>query len=280
MFSANLKTKIQINTALTNFAVAGGIGILATALLLAYESLIVNKYKYGEVVAERYSAREIVINVLKALPLMAVPIGFLLGIYLGVFSITEAGALGSFIALVLAAVYKRLNKHVLYNILVKSAASAATVFLLLSTSYMLSYVWSMTKVYVALNNIFRPLATMSTHLLLLFVAAPLFIFGMFIDLMVFNVTLAPVLAALLRPFGVSVLHLNALFLLGNMIGVVTPPVGAALAVACRVAGIKLDLVVMKETLKLVMPYVILYVITIFVPDVALWLPKVFGMPIA
>lgn len=270
---------ISTNTSvLTNFAVVGGIGILYTFILLVWEGIIVNKRKLGEIYEEptqkRYSYTK---NILKAAPIALVPLGVLGGIYSGLVSVSEAGAIGVVVSLLLALAYRRLNLKSLRKIMIQSAATTGTVYLLISTSYMVSYVWSMSKVYVVLNGVLQQISLISVILTLFVVEIILLIMGMFVDLIIFNITLAPVLAAILRPMGINPYLINGIFALGNLIGTVTPPVGTVLATACGALKEPLNSKVFKEVWFMLIPATILYVLMIFIPDIALWLPKLLGL---
>jgi len=274
-----LVLSVSTNTSvLTNFAVVGALGIELTIFLVIFEIFLCEKRKYGVTEALTYTRRQFLINILKALPLLAVPLGVLGSIYLGFLSVSEAGAVGGFLALVLAAAYRRLNRETFINIAVDSASTTASVFFLISASYMLSYVWGMAKVYVVVNNFLTFLSGIAPVLTLIAVAILLLILGMFMDLIIFNITLAPIIIAALKPLGVNPYHVNALFAVGNLIGTVTPPVGTVLATTVKIMNTQIDSKVIKETWILLIPNLIQYVLIIFIPDLALWLPRLLGLP--
>jgi len=269
---------ISTNTSvLTNFAVVGAIGIELTILLSIAVIILSQRRKYGIIEERAYTRREVIINALKALSIAIVPISVLGSIYSGLLSVSEAGAAGVVSGLLLAAAYRRLNLRILYDILKDSAISTASVFLLISASYMVSYVWGISKVYVALNNAFASLAVISPLLTLLAVAGFLLVMGMFIDLIIFNITLAPIIVAILRPLDINPYHINAIFALGNLIGTVTPPVGTVLAMACKVLDASIDADIIRETWLLLVPSIVIWILVIFVPQASLWLPQLLGL---
>jgi C4-dicarboxylate transporter DctM subunit len=274
-----LVLSVSTNTSvLTNFAVVGGIGILYTIILLIWEAVVVTRRKIGEVYKEDSTRKDSYLkNILKATPITLVPIGVLGGIYMGLVSVSEAGAIGVIVSLLIAIAYRRLNLSALRKIAIRSASTTAVVYFLISTSYMVSYVWSMSKVYAILDSVLWQISVISVTLTLLVVEVILLIMGMFIDLIIFNITLAPVLAAILRPMGISPYLVNGIFALGNLIGTVTPPVGTVLATACGALKIPLDSRVFKEVFFMLIPSIILYVLMVFIPDIALWLPKLLGL---
>jgi C4-dicarboxylate transporter DctM subunit len=274
-----LVLSVSTNTSvLTNFAVVGGIGILYTIILLIWEAVVVTRRKIGEVYKEDSTRKDSYLkNILKAAPIALVPIGVLGGIFMGLVSVSEAGAIGVIVSLLIAIAYRRLNLSTLRKIAIQSASTTAVVYFLISTSYMVSYVWSMSKVYVVLDSMLQQISLISVTLTLLVVEVILLIMGMFIDLLIFNITLAPVLATILRPMGISPYLVNGIFALGNLIGTVTPPVGTVLATACGALKIPLNSRVFKEVFFMLIPSIILYVLMVFIPDIALWLPKLLGL---
>ncbi|MEM0002343.1 MAG: TRAP transporter large permease subunit [Desulfurococcaceae archaeon] len=274
-----LVLSVSTNTSvLTNFAVVGGIGILYTIILLIWEAVVVTRRKIGEVYKEDSTRKDSYLkNILKAAPIALVPIGVLGGIFMGLVSVSEAGAIGVIVSLLIAIAYRRLNLSTLRKIAIQSASTTAVVYFLISTSYMVSYVWSMSKVYVVLDSMLQQISVISVTLTLLVVEVILLIMGMFIDLIIFNITLAPVLATILRPMGISPYLVNGIFALGNLIGTVTPPVGTVLATACGALKIPLNSRIFKEVFFMLIPSIILYVLMVFIPDIALWLPKLLGL---
>ena len=111
---------------------------------------------------------------------------------------------------------------------------------------------------------------------MLFLLFVLLIMGCFIDLIVLCIILAPTAVTALAPFGINAYHICAIFLIGNLIGIITPPVGVSLFIASSSLKVK-----MEKISRQVIPYVIMYIILtlciIFVPDLVLTLPRLLGM---
>ncbi len=66
---------------------------------------------------------------------------------------------------------------------------------------------------------------------MLFLLAVLLVMGCFIDLIVLCIILAPTAVTALAPFGINPYAVCAIFLIGNLIGIITPPVGVALFIS-------------------------------------------------
>ena len=102
--------------------------------------------------------------------------------------------------------------------------------------------------------------------------------GCFIDLIVLCIILAPTAVMALAPFGINAYHVCAVFLIGNLIGIITPPVGVSLFISSSSIGVKMEKI-SKQIIPYVIMYIILTVLIIFVPDLVLALPRLLGMNI-
>ena len=86
--------------------------------------------------------------------------------------------------------------------------------------------------------------------------------------------LTPVLMPLVKAAGIDPVYFGVMFIINNSIGLVTPPVGPVLFVACAVGGIS-----MWEATKTSIPFYIagitVLMLVTYIPALSLWLPGVF-----
>ena len=82
--------------------------------------------------------------------------------------------------------------------------------------------------------------TTSPTLMMLVVAAFVFVCGLFIDTLPAVIILVPVLSPLIDQFGVNPLHFAMAVILNLAIGLVTPPVGGVLFVIASVGRLRLE----------------------------------------
>ncbi len=273
---------VATNTSvLTNFMAGAAVGFLViTALILMILAIVYrgrgNAFSSGLEV--RYSRKEIAMRVVKASPLFTVPLMVLGGIYFGVFSVTEGGAAGCLAAFLLALAYRRLNIKLLYEILLESAAGTGMVMLLVGVSYLMSYTMSLTGLNKSFIDMLRFVgSTMSPYVALLVLACILLALGCFIDVIVLCIAMAPFAVLALVPLGVNIYHINALFLTGNLIGNVTPPVGTVLFIALQSLKEKMESVI-KALIPFIIAYIIIYLMITFIPELVLWFPRLLGLP--
>jgi C4-dicarboxylate transporter DctM subunit len=272
---------VATNTSvLTNFMAGAAIGFIVITVLILTILVIAHRSKghsFGSLEV-RYSRREVVMRLIRAVPLITVPLVVLGGIYFGVFSVTEGGAAGCLAALLLALAYRRLTIKSLYEVLLESAAGTGMVMLLVGVSYLMSYTMSLTGLNSAFINTLRYIASISSpYIALLVLVAILLALGCFIDVIVLCIAMAPFAVLALVPLGVNVYHINALFLAGNLIGNVTPPVGTVLFIALQSLNEKMENVV-KVLTPFIVAYIIVYLMITFIPELVLWFPRLLGLP--
>lgn len=261
---------------LTMFMVGGAIGIIVMVALIIL--VLVTSYikGYGGV-EKRFTTREVVIRAIKALPLLLVPLLVLAGIYLGIFSVTEAGALGALGAFMVAACYRRLRVRKIIDILLESGRSTAVVMLMISTSYILNYTWSLTGINNSMLQFFINISkTYSPYVSLTVLAIILAILGMFFDVIVLSIAWGATIMSAFTPYGISPYHIGAIFLFGVLLGTATPPVGAAVFVVSDSLKVKIE-EIFKGIIPFVILYIVLYIIVVFVPEASLWLPRLLGL---
>ena len=262
---------------ITMFMVGGAVGVVVMTGLIILNLIVSYRRGYGAL-EKTYTTREVVVRIAKAIPLLAVPLSVLGSIYLGVFSVTEAGALGAIMSLIVAAGYGRLRDlRKVIKIFVDSGKTTAVVMFLIVASYILSYSWSLAGINNAMLEFLLSIArSYSPYVALSILAAILFVLGMFFDVIVLAVAWGAVVATAFASMGFSIYHIGSIFLTGVLVGTATPPVGAAVFVAAD--ALKLEVEKLIKGMKwFYVYYLVIYMLVVFVPDISLWLPKLLGL---
>lgn len=200
---------------------------------------------------------------------LLMPVIILGGIYGGIFTPTEAAAVsavyGLFIGIV---VYKTLKLKDLKKILVDTASTTATVMFITAAATLFAYVLTRAKIDVAISSLLTEVAGGNQIIFLLIVNIVLLIAGCFLDstsaLYIFTPLFVPVAKAL----GMSMIHFGTIMIVNLAIGLVTPPVGVNLYVACGIAKIDLKKISVAVVPLLVASLIVLAIVT-YVPSVSL-----------
>ena len=197
------------------------------------------------------------------------PVIILGGIYGGIFTPTEAAAVsavyGLFIGIV---VYKTLKLKDLKKILIDTASTTATVMFITAAATLFAYVLTRARIDVAISSLLTEVAGGNQIIFLLIVNIVLLIAGCFLDstsaLYIFTPLFVPVAKAL----GMSMIHFGTIMIVNLAIGLVTPPVGVNLYVACGIAKIDLKKISVAVVPLLVASLVVLAIVT-YVPSLSL-----------
>jgi tripartite ATP-independent transporter DctM subunit len=98
------------------------------------------------------------------------------------------------------------------------------------------------------------------------------VIGCFIDAIPAIIIVGTILSPLAADVGMHPIHFAIIGVISIAYGLVTPPYGLCLMIACTVGGIKIKEAV-RDTLILFIPMVAVLVFVILVPEALLWLPR-------
>jgi tripartite ATP-independent transporter DctM subunit len=96
--------------------------------------------------------------------------------------------------------------------------------------------------------------------------------GCFIDAIPAIIIVGTILAPLAANVGMHPIHFAIVGVISIAYGLVTPPYGLCLMIACTVGGIKIRAAI-RDTLILFVPMLLVLLIVILLPDAMLWLPR-------
>ena len=210
-----------------------------------------------------------------AFPALLMPAILLWGIYGGVTTPTEAAGVAAAYALVLAGVfYRTLNFKSLYEILVDSARSSAAVGLVIGGALILNYV-------VASENIPNQMADvlvgLDVHPLVFFLGVNVLLLalGAILDATTIILVILPLFLPSAERLGIDLVHFGVIAVINCMIGLITPPYGILLFVINAVTDIPLGEII-REVWGFIVVLIGAMLLLILVPDLVLWLPRLFG----
>ena len=257
------------------FLSLGGIvpGLFMGAVLMGMNTLISTRRNFA--IEEPVPLRDLPRHTANAFPALLMPAILLYGIYGGVTTPTEAAAVAAFYALMLAAFfYRALSFRALYGILVESARSSAAVGLVIGGALILNYV-------VASENIPSLLAERLVGLdvdplvFLLSVNLLFLLLGCVLDATTIILVIIPLFLPTCRELGIDLVHFGVVAVVNCMIGLITPPYGILLFVLNAVTGIPLSEII-REIWPFLVALLLALLMLVFLPDLVLWLPRIFG----
>lgn len=243
---------------------------LALAVLVFFQA---RKYKFPKR-TERYTGkqvRSILLNGIIALALPVIMVGGMLG---GFFTPTEAAIVGCVYSLVLGLVTKKIKLKDIIPTIVNTMKNSSALLLLISFAYILGWTLSYENVSARLAEVI--LSVTGSPTVFLFIVAALVLFaGMWMEVGSIVVVLVPVLYPAALALGVNPIHFGLIVILTATLGVSTPPVGVCLYAASSIANVPAPKV-FKHVFPFLIAQVLALALIIMLPDIILFLPKLFG----
>ncbi len=194
------------------------------------------------------------------------------GIVGGFFTPTEASVVAVLYALVLGIfVYRKLSPKQLVETLYDSGRLAAISLFCIGTAS--AFGWLLA--YFHIPQLFVGMVAQwgGGIVSVGFITALCFlVIGCFIDAIPAIIIVGTILAPLAQSVGMHPIHFAIIGVISIAYGLVTPPYGLCLMIACTVGGIKIK-DALRETLTLFIPMIAVLVFVIFAPDALLWLPR-------
>jgi len=228
--------------------------------------------KRGYPIGSKVTFRHFLSSTLRALPALLTPVILLTGIYTGVMTPTEAGAVAAAYTLVIAfLVYRTLNAKALGKILLATLKTTGAIFLVIAGAYGFSFIITseqVSRVVVeAMSGVVsRPwVFLLSVNLLFL-------ILGALVDVNVSQLVFVPIILPLVQYFNIDLVHFGVMIVLNMMIGLLTPPFGMLLFITAGIGKISLkDLI--RETLPLIGVLLVALAIITYIPETVLFMTR-------
>ena len=171
---------------------------------------------------------------------LMVPIIVLGGIYGGITTPTEAGAIAVVYAFITEGfILKTLDKQKIWDIFKNSSITSASIFIVVATASALGQLLMIYNVPDIIVKYFSGLVG-NKYLLLVAIIVLLLIMGTFMDALANILILTPLLQPLVTAAGIDMTHFGIVMIVAVSIGFLTPPVGVNLFVACGISGISIE----------------------------------------
>jgi tripartite ATP-independent transporter DctM subunit len=211
----------------------------------------------------------------EAILALLMPAIILFGVLGGIFTATEASAVAVAYALIVGFfVTKQLNFEKLRKALLQSGLTTGMALFLIATANIFSWILATQQVPQLATNFFLSISK-SPYIYLLLVNLLLFGVGCVMDNLAALIIFTPILAPIATMLGINPIHFGLVVSVNLVIGLLTPPVGLCLFMACTIARIRLEEITRKIWPFLLIETGVLMLIT-YVPDLVLTIPRLLG----
>ena len=200
------------------------------------------------------------------------PVVLLGGIYSGITTPTEAAAVAAAYALLISALlYRSVSFHEFYNSILASARTTASIGMLIAGALVFNYVVTVENIPHSLSVLLTSWDLSPTGFLIL-VNVVLLVLGCVLEGTTIILVILPVFIPTANTLGIDLVHFGVMCVVNIMLGLVTPPYGLCLMIACSVAGMRIG-DALKDTMIMLAPMFAVLVLIIVFPSIVLFLPN-------
>lgn len=194
------------------------------------------------------------------------------GIYTGVFTPTEAGAVGAFVGLIAAFLLGKVNFQFFKVSLIETIKLTGMVMIIMIGAQIFGRFVSLSLLPRKLIDLIEPI--MDTPVLVLIaISAVLFVMFMFIEGAAVILMSIPVVLPIIQELQVDVLWFGVFVSVICTIGLITPPVGLSVYAVAGVSGINSGSIFRLTTVFAIVAMIVVTGLMIAFPALATWLPN-------
>ncbi len=194
------------------------------------------------------------------------------GIYAGIFSPTEAAAIGAFGAILLGLVGRRLTIKQMIKAIEGTVITSALLFVIIIGATLFAYFIVQTQLPLLLSSFAQSMQLNALSVMLIIVIAYVII-GCFLEGIGMVLITVPVFLPLVVKYGYDPIWFSIIVVIVVELGLIHPPVGMNLfVIQAQAPDVKLTAIYRGIIPFLVAPFVLIALLLAF-PELALWLPK-------
>lgn len=252
--------------------IAGILPGIMTAALLAFTAWLLVRLNPG--LAPTGEAAPFSVKMQSIKTIWPVPVIFLIsmgGIWLGVFTATEGGAIGAFLSLLYALITRQMSKKGLNSALEETANVTAMIFLVIIGGTLYGHFLTATRIPLIMKDYIVAL-NLSPLLLIGLVFLVYFVAGFVMDAMAIIVIFTNLFYPLVTAAGYNGIWFGVITILLCNIGFITPPVGPVSMVTASATNTPVE-AVFKGVTPFWFALIAATAILIAFPDIAIYLPN-------
>ena len=247
-------------------------GILMALFLGVYTFFI--SYKRAFPYGTRYTVPMFLTYTIKAIPALLTPVILLGGIYSGVVTPTEAGALAGLYAILVTLIcYRVMTWENFKNVLLDTVKGIGTVSITIGCASVILYISTYERIPAAVGSFILNF-TGNKYVFFLILNVMFLLLGMLFDNYTITLVFVPMVLPILETFGIDLVHFGVVFVVNMMIGMVTPPYGPLLFVTSAISGVNLKHII-REILPLIAVMILFLLLITYVPSIVTFLPNIF-----
>ncbi len=252
-------------------------GVILT-ILIAVCGIVMCRKSTDIVLTEKVSrdvwAKHTFKNTKSAIPALLMPIIVLGGIYGGYMTATEAAGVAIVYAIpVSLLIYHGIKIKDLGNTFRQSAVTTGTIMVMLGIIMVVSRILVMNNVPTMILDALLKISGNNKYIVLLMINIFMVIIGMLMDDVSGTLLVAPILIPIGNSLGVSPYQMAAILGVNLGMGNVTPPTAPFLYLGGSICKVETKDMIKPMLLIILFAYVPTLILTTYIPELSLWLPR-------
>jgi tripartite ATP-independent transporter DctM subunit len=250
----------------------GGVipGILYCLILGAYCFFMGKKLNLPK--GEKFEFKKAVLSFKEAIWALLMPVIILGGIFGGIFTATESGAIACVYGIIIGKfVYKDLSWKDLVHTFYKSAKTTGNIMIITATGALFAFCLTYARIPQAVAATLSSVISSKVIMMMLFTVVYLFL-GCIMSAQPIVITTVPIFAPVCTALGIDLIYFGVFIGILMSIGTATPPVGTVMFVMCKNRGISIE-----HYTKKMIPFFVLIVLfcllLVLFPSIVTFLPN-------
>lgn len=208
----------------------------------------------------------------RALLALMIPIIVLGGIYGGIFTPTEAGAVAAVYTFIIATfVYRELHFSKIWPLVMRAGITTAAIMLVVAGANILGFIITFERVPQAVATFMLSLSQQPT--IILFLLMLIFLLaGMFVTASAAVVILAPIVLPVVISIGIDPVLFGILAIINLGIGTITPPLGINLFIVSGIGNVPMEKIY-RELWPVLLVLLFDLAVLVMFPNVVMFLPQ-------
>ncbi|MDR3244679.1 MAG: TRAP transporter large permease [Elusimicrobiota bacterium] len=245
------------------------VGVLVAVMLIVICAVLAIKEKWPKN-KEKFVLKEFLTSSINTIPALLLPIIILGGIYSGLLTPTESGAIAAVYAFIIGIFgYRTINKDNIGKIMLNSAKSSAMLLFVIGASTVFSWVFTYSGISKTLVETIAALQ-LSPLIFSLIIALIIVIFGTFMEGIAICVLLVPILYPMSQSMGLNGTHFGIIVSMGGVVGTMTPPVAVSLFAANSFTKLSIGDIV-RGQMPFFLGFLAVYFLVVAIPQISTFL---------
>lgn len=249
-------------------------GVLFCVMMAVFCNVVGTRTGKFPTTTVKFSFKALLISFKDAIWALLTPVIILGGVFSGVFTATESGAIACAYAIFVGLfIYRDMSFKDILDVILDTGKTTGSILIICAAASVFGFCLTFDRLPQQLANALVGVITNKNVLMLIFMVVYLFL-GCIMSASAIVITTVPIFLPLCNAMGIDLVYFGVFVGVLMSIGTITPPVGTVMFVLCKNTGIS-----MEQYTKAMLPWfgliVVYCLLLIIFPQIITFLPSIF-----